>query len=159
MNSIILEFDGCLLERGFWIYVWEVREREGGTRYYVGRTGDESSPNAGSPMRRLGSHFSRNPRGRALLRNLEQAGVTAETCHFKLHALGPIHPEQTDFDKHRPYRDRVATLESVIASSLKGRGFEVMGTHPRPRVPIEEVVDLAEEIVVRVLGKEEDGPR
>ncbi len=49
LNDYSMTFDGALLERGFWLYVWRIIE---GTRtvLYVGRTGDSSSPNASSPF-------------------------------------------------------------------------------------------------------------
>jgi hypothetical protein len=41
-----LSFGGGLLERGFWLYVWEISPPQGPALYYVGRTGDSSSTNA-----------------------------------------------------------------------------------------------------------------
>jgi hypothetical protein len=35
-----LEFDGALLARGFWLYIWEITTNDGGKVHYVGRTGD-----------------------------------------------------------------------------------------------------------------------
>ena len=37
-----LAFDGALLARGFWLYVWEITPKDGGKVHYVGRTGDSS---------------------------------------------------------------------------------------------------------------------
>ena len=48
-----LSFSGELLQRGFWLYVWEVTAADGRTVHYVGRTGDSSSPNAQSPFTRF----------------------------------------------------------------------------------------------------------
>jgi hypothetical protein len=46
--------DGRTLQRGFWLYVWEVTTPNGAKLLYVGRTGDSSSINAQSPFNRMG---------------------------------------------------------------------------------------------------------
>jgi hypothetical protein len=56
LNSYAMSFHDELLQRGFWLYVWDIRagsER----RLYVGRIGDSSSPNAASPFQRIGQHL------------------------------------------------------------------------------------------------------
>jgi len=40
-----------LLERGFWIYIWQIRLPTGCTVHYVGMTGDTGSYRAQSPFR------------------------------------------------------------------------------------------------------------
>jgi hypothetical protein len=45
-----LSFSGAMLSRGFWLYVWEIVAEDGKTVFYVGMTGDSSSPNAQSPF-------------------------------------------------------------------------------------------------------------
>jgi hypothetical protein len=52
-----LSIPGALLERGFWLYVWEVLTEDGNTVLYVGRTGDSSSAHAQSPFNRLSQHL------------------------------------------------------------------------------------------------------
>ena len=48
MKAYAMSFDGALLGRGFWLYVWRITD---GSRsvLYVGRTGDSSSPHASYP--------------------------------------------------------------------------------------------------------------
>ena len=57
-----LQFDGSVLRRGFWLYVWEVIPVGQAPVYYVERTGDSSSTNAQSPFNRMGQHlgFAKN---------------------------------------------------------------------------------------------------
>jgi hypothetical protein len=35
-----VRFEGGVLQRGFWLYVWEVTPADQAPLYYVGRTGD-----------------------------------------------------------------------------------------------------------------------
>jgi hypothetical protein len=131
-----MRFDGPLLNRGFWLYVWEIKRPR--TRYvYVGRTGDSSSPRASSPFKRISQHLdaSSNAKGNALGKQLRRAGVNCEECSFEMVAVGPIFREQVDFVAHKPVRDRMAALERAIADKLRQRGYEVLGTHPRTGTP------------------------
>src|SRR2546428_6150176 len=136
MNTCRMEFSGKLLKRGFWLYIWDIKEDS--TRHlYVGRTGDSSSPNASSPFRRIGQHldFSLNAKGNALGRQLKVAGIDPETCTFEMTAIGPIFDEQKTMPKHRPLRDKTAALERAVADELKRRGYKVLGTHPKAEEP------------------------
>ena len=130
LNSQLLSFDGPLLERGFWLYVWEVLSDKEAI-YYVGRTGDSSSANASSPFNRVGNHFDIRPnaKGNSLIKRLRERGIQPETCTYRMIAVGPIFSEQPTFDMHRPYRDIVATLEHALAENLRSRGMLVVGTH------------------------------
>ncbi len=67
-----LSFSGGLLERGFWLYVWETTPESGGPLYYVGRTGDRSSVNAQSPFNRMGAHLAVRWQGNMLRRHLAE---------------------------------------------------------------------------------------
>lgn len=123
-------FDGRILTRGFWLYVWTVKS--GGSEVqYVGRTGDSSSHFASSPFARLGQHLDHRPnaKGNTLHKNLRAAGLDPTKCSFDLFAVGPIFLEQTDFGRHRERRDIVAPMESALASHLKERGYRVIGIH------------------------------
>ena len=128
----VISFEGELLQRGFWIYAWKISS---GNRivYYVGRTGDSSSSNAASPFNRIGTHLDARPNAKAnsLTRRLLEAGLKPATCKFRMAAVGPLHPEQDNFDDHRAIRDRMATLEHEVAIALRTRGHEVLGTHSR----------------------------
>lgn len=49
INSCVMEFDGEVLERGFWLYVWEILY--GQEKYiYVGRYGRFFGRNAASDV-------------------------------------------------------------------------------------------------------------
>lgn len=125
-----MEFNGEILERGFWLYVWEITE-EGSRHLYVGRTGDSSSPNASSPFNRIGQHldFRENAKGASLAKRLKEAGISPKKSKFRMLALGPFFPEQEEFEAHKPYRDQMATLEFELAKHLKNMGYSVLGVH------------------------------
>jgi hypothetical protein len=142
LRSYGMRFDGNLLNRGFWLYVWEIK---GPTSHhvYVGRTGDSSSPHASSPFKRIGQHLdpAPNAKGNALRRHLERTGVNFNQCSFEMIAIGPIWQEKITFDAHRPIRDRMAALERAIADELRNRGYVVLGTHPRRGNPDAALLD------------------
>jgi hypothetical protein len=122
----VVDFKGGFLGRGFWLYVWEIATPENTNLYYVGRTGDSSSPNAQSPFNRMGQHLGLNKKSNALRRQLSARGVCAEFCDFKLVACGPILEEGTTEDEHRERRDRVAALEKALATTLEAAGYDVV---------------------------------
>jgi len=132
LQSYRMRFDGHLLNRGFWLYVWEIKGPLS-HHVYIGRTGDSSSPHASSPFKRIGQHLDPGPnaKGNALCKQLRRAGVKFEECSFEMVAIGPIWPEQPDFEAHKPVRDQMAALERAIADDLQQRGYVVLGTHPR----------------------------
>lgn len=124
------KFDGRILKRGFWLYVWTIiSEKE--KVLYVGRTGDSSSNFASSPFLRLGQHLNSraNAKGNSLHRNLRAAGFDPVQCAFDLFAIGPIFLEQTDQEQHRRRRDVMAALEAALAEHLLSAGYRVIGTH------------------------------
>jgi len=125
-----MEFNGEVLERGFWLYVWEITEGSA-CHLYVGRTGDSSSPHASSPFNRIGQHldFRKNAKGATLAKRLREAGVNPKKSKFRMLALGPFFLEQEDFEAHKPYRDQMATFEYELASHLKSVGYSVLGIH------------------------------
>ena len=130
LRKYAMSFDGCLLDRGFWLYVWRIDAPDRSV-LYVGRTGDSSSPNAGSPFTRIGQHLDSrdNAKGNALGRRLREAGISPVECSFRMVAIGPVFPEQADMSAHRPVRDRVARLEKELALLLRDRGYEILGIH------------------------------
>ena len=134
MKSHMMSFEGALLERGFWLYLWKISSGSR-TVLYVGRTGDSSSPHASSPFRRVGQHLDskENARGNTMHRQLTKEGLVPESCRFEMLALGPLFPEQVNMDAHKVYRDRAATLERALADHLRDLGHKVIGTHPRER--------------------------
>jgi len=125
-----VRFEGSLLERGFWLYVWRVKQ-ESREVLYVGRTGDSSSQFAGSPFSRLGQHLDLRSKATAnmLFRNLKQGGFDPVRCSYSLFAVGPLYPEQETLSSHRKVRDLVAPLESALAWQLQADGYRVLGSH------------------------------
>lgn len=123
-----LDFSGNLLQRGFWLYVWEITTPNHELIYYVGRTGDSSSCNAQSPFNRMGQHLGFNVKSKVLRRRLVSKGVDPETCIFRLIAHGPILKEASTLEKHRQPRDTIAALESALAVALNEVGYAVINT-------------------------------
>ncbi len=149
MNSTCIFFSGRVLERGFWVYVIEIRSRRRRV-FYIGRTGDNSSPYAGSPFARIGQHLNprANAKGNALLRNLQKEGLDAGACDMQMIAVGPLFREQATFELHKPIRNRIAALEVGLADHLRHRGCKVLGTHPAPgnadHALLQEIIRLVE---------------
>ncbi len=136
MKAYSIRFEGRVLDRGFWVYVIDIRAPKG--RYlYVGRTGDSSSANAASPFSRISQHLDARPsaKGNALARNLRAAGIEPSACTMEMIAIGPIFPEARNFDQHKRVRDRMAALERGLAQELRRRGYTMLGKHAASREP------------------------
>lgn len=123
-----VRFGGGILQRGFWLYVWEVNPRNGTTLYYVGRTGDSSSTNAQSPFNRMGQHLGFAKNCNMLRRYLEKSGIKPEQCDFRLVAVGPIEDESTADGRkeHDQRRDVVAAMEMALAEAMAKAGFTLL---------------------------------
>jgi hypothetical protein len=133
-----------MLRRGFWLYVWRVTTVDKKELVYVGRTGDNSSPNASPPYIRLGQHLGSVKNQNALRSHLVKLGVVPEECCvFDLVAHGPIYAEVVkprDFDRadkavrlnlmesHLPVRNIVGAMEKRLAIELSAAGYSVMNT-------------------------------
>ena len=127
-KTLELNFDGELLQRGFWLYVWEIQTPKKKHLYYVGRTGDSSSINAQSPFNRMGQHLSVNNKGNVLRRHLEGKNIDPETCSLRLIAHGPILKETKNKDEHRKRRDSIAAMEKALADEMTAAGYNVINT-------------------------------
>lgn len=121
-----IAFDGRILNRGFWLYVWEITMPEQARLYYVGRTGDSSSSNAQSPFNRMGQHLGFNSKSNVLRRHLAAKGIDSETCTFRLVTHGPILEEAATRDQHRERRDRIAAMEKALADAMTAAGYSVI---------------------------------
>jgi len=141
-GSLVLSFDGRILNRGFWLYTIDIVAPDRRV-LYVGRTGDSSSPHASSPFSRVTQHLDHrtNAKGNALLRNLRAEGIDPSCCTFRLIAHGPLHPEVESFDDHKPVRDRMAALEKGLAAALRESGFVVLGKHSARLEPDRETLN------------------
>ena len=133
-----------MLQRGFWLYAWRVVAPDGRELVYVGRTGDNSSPNASPAYIRMGQHLGFAKTQNALRRHLVTRGIAPESCRsFDLVAHGPIYPEvekpetfshedrllrQQLMERHIPLRDIVGAMEKQLDTS-NYRGFD---TQPGP---------------------------
>ncbi len=123
-----LKFNGEILQRGFWLYIWEITTQEQKNLYYVGRTGDSSSNNAQSPFNRMGQHLGFNDKSNVLRRQLEGKGIDPAKCTFRLVAHGPILEEATTNELHQKCRDNLAALEKALAEAMAEAGYKVMNT-------------------------------
>lgn len=126
-----------MLQRGFWLYVWQV-ETPKGEMLYVGRTGDNSSPNATAPYTRMGQHLGFMDNQNALRKHLLSQGVKPEDCAaFRLIAHGPVYPEVEKaegmdraalMERHKPLRNHVGAMEKALADDLARAGYTVLNT-------------------------------
>ncbi len=125
---------GPMLRRGFWLYVWRVTGPEEPV-FYVGRTGDNSSPRATAPYTRMGQHLGFLKNQNALRKYLEVRGMTPEdSLSFDLIAHGPIYPEvdhdgsdrEVLMERHKPIRNQVGAMEKLLCDGLKDAGYDVM---------------------------------
>lgn len=123
-----LNFNGGLLQRGFWLYVWEITAPNGTKLHYVGRTGDNSSVNAQSPFNRMGQHLGSLVSNNMLRQHLTGKGIAVGKCDFRFVAYGPIMEEAATQDEHRELRDITAALEKALAVAFKDSGYEVLNT-------------------------------
>lgn len=123
-----IEFEGGVLRRGFWLYVCEIRSPEGEQLLYVGRTGDNSTPNAQSPFVRMGQNLGKMPNSSMVRNHLEKRGVVAEDCSFKFVSFGPVIDEapNKDMEEHKPRRDKAGALEKALADDLTDAGYTVL---------------------------------
>lgn len=121
-----LMFQGAILERGFWLYVWDITTEGKNHLYYVGRTGDSSSNNAQSAFNRMGQHLGFNKNSNVLRPRLESKGIDANRCAFRLVAYGPILDEAKTLEQHRLRRDRVAAMEKALADAMTKAGYMVI---------------------------------
>ena len=132
-----LTFNGGLLERGFWLYIWEITTLEQRRVYYVGRTGDSSSFNAQSPFNRMGQHLGFREESNAMRRQLQARGIVPEKCSFRLVAHGPILEEAMTKEAHDSRRDKVGAMEKALAGAMCAAGYQVLNT-VKCRVPLDE---------------------
>ena len=123
-----LEFSGALNQRGFWLYVWRI-ETPQGELLYVGRTGDSSSANAASPIKRMGQHWDAKNRGNSLFTHLGKNKISPELCEgCEMIAYGPLFPEEKNWFRHQEPKRKVAALEKKLRDALKDAGYKVMNT-------------------------------
>lgn len=132
-----IAFDGGILRRGFWLYIWEIRPPTNEAVYYVGRTGDSSSTKAQSPFNRMGQHLGFAATSNMLRKHLEKHHIAPETCTFRLIALGPIEKESTLQERHEHdgRRDLVGAIEKALADAMVAAGYKVVNAvHCRKRL-------------------------
>jgi hypothetical protein len=139
-----ISFDGAILSRGFWLYVWEITTAGGQKLYYVGRTGDSSSANAQSPFNRMGQHLGFNANSNVLRRHLACKGVSPEESTFHLVAHGPIQEEAVTDEEHYIHRDNVAAMEMALAEAMTTAGYSVINS-------VKSKKTLDDEIFLKVL--------
>ena len=123
-----LNINGELLQRGFWLYVWEIQTPNKSLLYYVGRTGDSSSLNAQSPFNRMGQHLGFKNASNVLRRHLESKKIVPEACQFRLISHGPILKESKNKDEYRKRRDIIAAMEKALADEMTAVGYNVINT-------------------------------
>ena len=83
-------FPGIMLQRGFWLCVWQIEIARGGRRLYVGRTGDNWLAKAKFPFTRLRQHLDIDKHASVLRRQIRQAGIETVSGRFEMTASGPL---------------------------------------------------------------------
>ncbi len=132
MTTYEIKFDGGILARGFWLYVWQITTPTGGKLYYAGRTGDSSSVNAQSPFNRMGQHLGFNANSNVLRKKLTSTihSHSLEACQFRLVAHGPILMEERSLESHQRSVNTVSALEKALADAMKSSGYNVINSVP-----------------------------
>ncbi len=128
-------FDGALLSRGFWLYVWEIVAPDGRTVHYVGKTGDKASRVCQSPFNRFSNHLGGNKHSNALKRHLAQKKIYPERCQFRFHAYGPLFVDNSK-QTHGELCDVTSGLEKALAEAMSEAGYEVINK-VHSRTPID----------------------
>jgi hypothetical protein len=131
-------FDGALLSRGFWLYVWEIVAPDGRTVHYVGKTGDKASRVCQSPFNRLSNHLGGNKHSNALKRHLAQKEIEPERCQFRFHAYGPLFADNSR-RTHGELCDVTSGLEKALAEAMSEAGYDVINKVPC-RTPIDRAM-------------------
>lgn len=151
-NLQSVTFSGEMLARGFWLYVWVVTADDDSEYLYVGRTGDNSSPFAQSPYRRMGQHLGVGDKNTTnmLRRNLANVNVDASRCKsFEMVAYGPILPEASNMEEHIPRRNVIAAMEKELRDVLHSAGYTVLNRvsckHPLDRTHWNKVLEVFSE--------------
>lgn len=126
-----MTFDGTLLDRGFWIYAIRLTGASGKNYLYIGRTGDNSSKNAASPFQRIVNHLNLRPSAKAnsLAKLITKHRILTATTHFRMTAVGPLFPEQMDFESHKPIRNQMTAIEKAVADHFRSKGYDILGKH------------------------------
>jgi hypothetical protein len=129
-DTFIVEFDGTVLRRGFWLYVWDIAHPDGDNVLYVGRTGDNSSPYAQALLWRIEKNAGETATTRMVRRHLENRGIDVFACQYRVIGHGPIYDQvlDKDFAAHKPLRDTVGAMEKKLAEDLRDAGYDVMNT-------------------------------
>jgi hypothetical protein len=130
-------FDGALLSRGFYLYVWEITTPDGHSLHYVGKTGDKASRVSQSPFNRLSNHLGGNKNNNALKRHLAQKKIDPERCQFRFHAYGPLFADGSK-QAHGEFCDVTSGLEKGLAEAMNEAGYEVINkVHCRTPIDVE----------------------
>lgn len=122
-----LNFKGSLLTRGFWLYIWEIRQANKTPVHYVGRTGDVSSQNPQSPFNRISQHLGTNDRNNTLRKHLVRQLISAEKCSFRLVAYGPLLVTKAPKEYYER-RDIIAALEKALCDAMRDAKYMVINT-------------------------------
>jgi hypothetical protein len=149
MNLHQLNFDGAILARGFWLYIWEIDSKDGRTLHYIGKTGDKSSGKSQSPFDRLSKHLGHNKNNNALRRHLGDRKINPEECSFRFSAYGPLFDTRPTRE-HGDLCDIASSFEKALADAMAEAGYAVINdVKCRKRVDLELFVSIREAFAER----------
>jgi hypothetical protein len=134
-----LSLPAAILQRGFWLYVWEVNLPNDRKTYYVGMTGDTGSAKAQSAINRVSAHLGNNIKNNALRRYLERCYYleleASEALEF--FAFGPIYPVPPQ-QEYSIKRGQVAALEKRLWLRMKAAGYDMLNPQPDATACVDE---------------------
>ena len=82
-----------------------------------------------------------NYNSNTLIRNPLKPNVNPESGNFHFTAIGPVFHECENMQSHIPVRNQMAALERRMADWFSDNSFEFIGTHPKLRDDVYQIID------------------
>ena len=123
METCEITIPSIAVKRGFWIYVIKVFCRDGKDCFYVGMTGDNGYPKAGSMFNRLSKHLGSNRPSSALTNALERNGLLDKW--IKLEIFG-LYLEKENEKEHREIKREISHIENKLAADFKSAKYKII---------------------------------
>lgn len=133
-----LSFDGAMLTRGFWLYVWEITNKDGRVVHYLGKTGVKHTRMIPSAYTVASFQLGHSANNNALRRHLESVGLDPGQCSFRFHAYGPVF-DTSSKKTHGEQYDIMAGLETGLSDALLKAGYDLLNPLNR-RMPVDETL-------------------
>ena len=124
LQTCEVRFDGGILRRGFWLYVWEITPPQGRVSVLRGTYRDARPPTRNRHSTGWASISGFTNNGNMLRQHLLKQQVEPERCRFRLIALGPLEAESKASVRHEhdQRRDVMAAMEKALAELIAAAG-------------------------------------